>query len=123
MLCRVASQHDLADSFQLRSTEGWQNLQAILQSTGERIPKRPLERDIAPSSGTASPSASTQAHIREQGEPLAKRFAAFRLNERRTLREASLSAADAERTGTNEPSLRPPPLFPEESKKVSKELE
>ncbi|ODA81977.1 hypothetical protein RJ55_00482 [Drechmeria coniospora] len=34
LLCRVASQHDLADSFQLRSTEGWQTLQAILQSTG-----------------------------------------------------------------------------------------
>lgn len=34
LLCRVASQHELADTFQLRSTEGWQNLQAILQSTG-----------------------------------------------------------------------------------------
>lgn len=34
LLCRVASQHDLADSFQLRATEGWQNLQAILQTTG-----------------------------------------------------------------------------------------
>ncbi|TID04718.1 Nuclear protein localization protein 4 [Colletotrichum higginsianum] len=34
LLCRVASQHDLADTYQLRSTEGWQTLQAILQSTG-----------------------------------------------------------------------------------------
>lgn len=34
LLCRVASQHDLADAYQLRSTEGWQTLQAILQSTG-----------------------------------------------------------------------------------------
>ncbi|CEJ81727.1 Putative Endoplasmic reticulum and nuclear membrane proteinc [[Torrubiella] hemipterigena] len=34
LLCRVASTHDLSDSFQLRSSEGWQNLQAILQSTG-----------------------------------------------------------------------------------------
>ncbi|KAJ9142135.1 Npl4 family protein [Pleurostoma richardsiae] len=34
LLCRVATQHDLADSFQLRSTTGWQTLLAILQSTG-----------------------------------------------------------------------------------------
>lgn len=34
LLCRVASQHDLADNYQLRSTEGWRTLQAILQSTG-----------------------------------------------------------------------------------------
>lgn len=34
LLSRVATRHDLADSFQLRSTEGWQTLQAILQSTG-----------------------------------------------------------------------------------------
>lgn len=34
LLCRVATQHDLADSFQLRSTTGWQTLMAILQSTG-----------------------------------------------------------------------------------------
>ncbi|KAL1882711.1 hypothetical protein VTK73DRAFT_1231 [Phialemonium thermophilum] len=34
LLCRVATQHDLAETFQLRSTTGWQTLQAILQSTG-----------------------------------------------------------------------------------------
>ncbi|PNH38374.1 hypothetical protein VD0004_g8455 [Verticillium dahliae] len=34
LLCRVAAQHDLADSYQLRSTEGWQTLQAILSSAG-----------------------------------------------------------------------------------------
>lgn len=81
LLCRVASQHDLADSFQLRSTEGWQTLQAILQSTGERIPKR--QRSPAPTS--SSSSSSFQLPVRDSGEPLAKRFAAFRLNERRTL--------------------------------------
>ncbi|AEO65337.1 uncharacterized protein THITE_2112228 [Thermothielavioides terrestris NRRL 8126] len=34
LLCRVATQHDLAESFQLRSTTGWQTLHMILQSTG-----------------------------------------------------------------------------------------
>ncbi|KAL1837435.1 hypothetical protein VTJ49DRAFT_3787 [Mycothermus thermophilus] len=34
LLCRVATQHDLAESFQLRSTTGWQTLLMILQSTG-----------------------------------------------------------------------------------------
>ncbi|KAH7270321.1 NPL4 family-domain-containing protein [Fusarium redolens] len=83
LLCRVASQHDLADTFQLRSTEGWQTLQAILQSTGERIPKRQREDDGAPSPSSSS-SSSFQNSIRDSGEPLAKRFAAFRLNERWT---------------------------------------
>lgn len=82
LLCRVASQHDLADSFQLRSTEGWQNLQAILQSTGERIPKRAREaNDPAPDSAVLSSSYTRPGT--EPGEPLTKKFAAFRLNERR----------------------------------------
>lgn len=34
LLCRVATGHDLADAFQLKSTTGWQTLLAILQSTG-----------------------------------------------------------------------------------------
>ncbi|KAK0633439.1 NPL4 family-domain-containing protein [Immersiella caudata] len=34
LLCRVATQHDLAEAFQLRSTDGWRTLIAILQSTG-----------------------------------------------------------------------------------------
>jgi nuclear protein localization family protein 4 len=95
LLCRVASQHDLADTFQLRSTEGWQNLQAILQSTGERIPKRPRERDDAARASAFSsalipparhpkpaPSLSpSDIPVHDSGEPIAKRFAAFRLNE------------------------------------------
>ena len=96
LLCRVASQHDLADTFKLRSTEGWQNLQAILQSTGERPPKRPRDQEgspPAPASSANSSSATTAAAAAASssqpplapastGEPLAKRFAAFRLNER-----------------------------------------
>ncbi|KAB5563568.1 NPL4 family-domain-containing protein [Coniochaeta sp. 2T2.1] len=45
LLCRVATQNDLAEMFQLRATTGWQTLQAILQSTGERNPKRSRDAD------------------------------------------------------------------------------
>ncbi|CAH0019482.1 unnamed protein product [Clonostachys rhizophaga] len=103
LLCRVASQHDLAESFQLSSTEGWQNLQAIIQSTGERIPKR--QRDNA-FSGPEPASTFSQPTLRESDEPLAKRFAAFRLNEVRTLREASLPAAAVQKI---EKTKAPPP--------------
>lgn len=95
LLCKVASQHDLADSFQLRSTEGWQTLQAILKSTGERIPKRRRDDSFAaaadassqssPSRSTSPSSTSSLQHTapRDPDEPLTKRMAAFRLNERR----------------------------------------
>ncbi|KAK4158127.1 NPL4 family-domain-containing protein [Chaetomidium leptoderma] len=79
LLCRVATQHDLAESFQLRSTMGWQTLHMILQSTGERIPKRP--RQI--SDGTTSTSSAMRRpddDSNDAREPLAKRFAAVRLN-------------------------------------------
>ncbi|KAK0656125.1 NPL4 family-domain-containing protein [Cercophora newfieldiana] len=87
LLCRVATQHDLAESFQLRSTDGWRTLIAILQSTGERIPKRSRsERDVGiPASlsrGGSSAAASSSSHPSsvDNEEPLAKRFAAVRLN-------------------------------------------
>lgn len=34
LLCKVATQHDLADAFKLRDTPGWRTLYVILQSTG-----------------------------------------------------------------------------------------
>ncbi|KAG6008865.1 nuclear protein localization protein 4 [Claviceps maximensis] len=85
LLCRVASSHDLADSFQLRSTEGWQTLQAILQSTGERLPKRPRDFDDPATSidSSAYEFSAPFSRTRDSDEPLTKRFAAFRLKERR----------------------------------------
>lgn len=75
----MATQHDLAESFQLRSTTGWQTLQAILQSTGERIPKRPWaagETDIA---DDVSAAHGVPSHRGDTDERLAKRIAAIRL--------------------------------------------
>ncbi|KAK0628433.1 nuclear protein localization protein 4 [Bombardia bombarda] len=90
-LCRVAMYHDLAESFMLRSTPGWQTLSVILQSTGERIPKRSRFDDdggATSGGGTAaavSSSSSRFSSLRSGSattdEPLAKRFAAVRLNE------------------------------------------
>ncbi|KAF6808078.1 endoplasmic reticulum and nuclear membrane proteinc [Colletotrichum sojae] len=82
LLCRVATQHDLADTYQLQSTGGWQTLQAILQSTGERIPKRPRQSEGSPVYNALHAAASPRQSGSTE-EPLAKRFAAFRLNERR----------------------------------------
>lgn len=77
----MATQHDLADAFQLRSTTGWQTLMAILQSTGERIPKRSRQTDVL----AADPAASSypgRRGIDDSDERLAKRFASVRLNAR-----------------------------------------
>ncbi|KAG9255109.1 NPL4 family protein [Emericellopsis atlantica] len=76
LLCRVASQHDLGEAAQLRATEGWQNMQAILSTTGERPPKRPRDPH---NPSTAAVASLSRDH---GGEPPTKRFAAFRLNEK-----------------------------------------
>jgi nuclear protein localization protein 4 homolog len=81
-MCRVATGHDLADSFQLRSTTGWQTLQAILQSTGERTPKRPRPDDspVAAHAVLNPRPTGVETH-------LAKRFAGVRLDERRSMQQ------------------------------------
>ncbi|MCJ1478913.1 nuclear protein localization protein 4 [Lambiella insularis] len=68
LLCRVATTHDLADGFQLLETPGWATLLAILQSSGERPPKRPSPFSFA------APGASSADE-----EQLAKRFRGARL--------------------------------------------
>lgn len=89
----MATGHDLADAFQLKSTDGWQTLLAILQSTGERIPKRGREElmDLDSSSGSSSPSRTP--HYDPATEHLAKRVAAVRLNS--TLPKDAISGTDS----------------------------
>ena len=84
---RVATQQDLAEAFQLRSSPGWQTLRAILQSTGERIPKRPREAgadvDMVTSAASTPVTASPPRPVVDPEGPLAKRIAAVRLNDDR----------------------------------------
>ena len=64
LLCKVATEHNIADAMQLAHSAGWSNLMAILDNYGER----PLKRSwLSASEGTTPESGSP-------GEQLAKRF-------------------------------------------------
>ncbi|KAI1281020.1 nuclear protein localization protein 4 [Xylaria sp. FL0933] len=99
LLCKAATTQDLAETHKLFSMPGWQTLETILQATGETLPKKRFYSSLGDedemlgaqanggatstsTSTTASPSSSTSMASRRSGEPLAKRFAAVRLNDR-----------------------------------------
>ncbi|ORY60159.1 NPL4 family protein [Pseudomassariella vexata] len=109
LLCRVATKHDLADTYQLFEMPGWQTLIAILQSTGEKLPNNSSSRkrlrrpsgDGAPN-GAAAPALNNLSTGRRPNtsEPDAKRFAALRLSGERadgSARPRRLPARQAER--------------------------
>jgi nuclear protein localization protein 4 homolog len=95
----VATKHDLSETYQLMSTSGWQTLEAILQSSGENIPKRDsnsLKRPRPPSGDKEGAVAAPQQHHHHlhhqhldlpqqrrrdptSGEPVTKRMAGLRL--------------------------------------------
>lgn len=45
MLAQLASKHDPSLGLQLQNSPGWATLMTILQTTGERLPKRPSPFD------------------------------------------------------------------------------
>jgi hypothetical protein len=105
LLCRVATGHDVSAAHELESKEGWRTLDMILRTTGEqilhsRIPKRGRESESSPTIPPAAAAASLSPHTqspsssrkpRTSGEPLAKKLAACRLNERRPVAVAAPS--------------------------------
>ncbi|KAI2638184.1 NPL4 family-domain-containing protein [Xylaria nigripes] len=102
LLCKAVTTYNLAETYELFSKPGWQTLETILQTTGEINPKKRLRspsgnggsmldaqanggaKSTRVSNTASSPyiSTSTTTDLPQSGEPLAKRFAAVRLNDR-----------------------------------------
>ncbi|KAI0889989.1 polyubiquitin-tagged protein recognition complex, Npl4 component [Annulohypoxylon maeteangense] len=82
LLCRAATTHDLADMYQLLSTPGFLSLKAILAETGETTPKRKRPRTSGEGGARPSSHSSVAASAKRSSEPLTKRLAAVRLNDR-----------------------------------------
>ncbi|KAI0898309.1 polyubiquitin-tagged protein recognition complex, Npl4 component [Annulohypoxylon nitens] len=85
VLCRAATTRDLADTFQVFSMPGFLSLQTIVAETGEISPKdrkRPRTRGEGGTTPSSHSSGAASANKLKTGEPLAKRLAAVRLNDR-----------------------------------------
>ncbi|KAI1096248.1 polyubiquitin-tagged protein recognition complex, Npl4 component [Rostrohypoxylon terebratum] len=85
LLCRAATTHDLADTYQVYSMPGFLSLQTIVAETGEITPKdrkrpRKSSEEGRTLSSHSSGAASTNKSLKNS-EPLTKRLAAVRLND------------------------------------------
>ncbi|KAF2261830.1 nuclear protein localization protein 4 [Lojkania enalia] len=76
LLCKVASEHDLSEGYQLQQTAGWATLLTILKESGERPPKRSYTPTFTnPARGSSSHALRRQSSLGSDSDTgqLAKR--------------------------------------------------